>query len=271
MSSHHKIKVHDVGHGLSIHIRTLNNRQIVIDMGANDGYSPLAYFSLLNTIDLLIITHPHKDHIRDIDNLNQTPINLNYPEGLNTEDLINQARLEDKNLFCKYKKLVTLLQASPHYSSSMHPKWWGGLDIKIFRAYQGSCSNLNNLSSITTLSFEGRKVVICGDNEYESIQKLLGQYDFRRAVSGADILIAPHHGRASGFHSDFVNLVSPKLTIISDTSKVDTSAQSRYSALSKGMQVYNCDKHEKCFRKCLSTRNDGSIEILLKDSLEVFI
>lgn len=271
MTSSHKIEVNDVGHGLSIHINTSNDRLIVIDMGANENGSPLALSSLFEPIDLLIITHPHKDHIRDIVNLRRLPFNLDAPRGLNVEELIEKAKPEDKNIFRKYKALLTHLPEKNLSLSNMRLAELDGLDIKIFRANLGSCSNLNNLSSVTTLSFEGRKVVICGDNEHESLQKLLGQYNFRRAVSGADILIAPHHGRASGFHSDFVNLVSPKLTIISDTSKVDTSAQSRYSALSKGMQVYNCGKHEKCFRKCLSTRNDGSIEILLKDSLEVFI
>ena len=48
--------------------------------------------------------------------------------------------------------------------------------------------------------------------------------DFKDAVSNAYILLAPHHGRESGYNSDFVSLVNPSLTIISDGKYCDTSA-----------------------------------------------
>lgn len=81
------------------------------------------------------------------------------------------------------------------------------------------------------------------------------QSDFRTAVQNADVLVAPHHGRESAYHSDFVSLVNPSITIISDTAKTDASAVEKYSDMSSGWKV------DGETRYCLTTRNDGNITV----------
>jgi competence protein ComEC len=49
---------------------------------------------------------------------------------------------------------------------------------------------------------------------------------FKKVIKNADILLAPHHGRESGFNNDFINLVKPKITIVSDGKHCDTSVMS---------------------------------------------
>lgn len=83
--------------------------------------------------------------------------------------------------------------------------------------------------------------------------------DFKDAVSNAYILLAPHHGRESGYNSDFVSLVNPSLTIISDGKYCDTSANKRYSQNSSGWEVYKNGTSSN--RKCLTTNSDGEVYV----------
>ena len=62
-----KIIIHDIGHGQAVHAFTPNNQTIVIDLGCSDWFSPLKWLrKYTETIDSLIITHPHVDHIDEI-------------------------------------------------------------------------------------------------------------------------------------------------------------------------------------------------------------
>jgi competence protein ComEC len=71
--------------------------------------------------------------------------------------------------------------------------------------------NINNHSIVTVITYADVKVILCGDNEPDSWQELIIQKDFIKAISGTDILLAPHHGRDSGFYSDLFCYFKPKL------------------------------------------------------------
>jgi beta-lactamase superfamily II metal-dependent hydrolase len=83
---------------------------------------------------------------------------------------------------------------------------------------------------------------------------------FKKMITNADILLAPHHGRESGYNADFMNLVNPRLTIVSDGRFCETSANARYSAKSRGWTVYRKDGTSK-ERKCLTTNSDGEVTV----------
>lgn len=63
---------------------------------------------------------------------------------------------------------------------------------------------------------------------------LLDREDFIDAIIDTDIFLAPHHGRESGVCEELFDIISPRLTIISDESYVTTSASSYYSSKSIG-------------------------------------
>jgi len=61
------LRVWDVGRGTAIWTDAAS-RDVLIDLGATE-FSPLEHLdarSSINTVELLIVTHPHKNHIRDI-------------------------------------------------------------------------------------------------------------------------------------------------------------------------------------------------------------
>jgi competence protein ComEC len=123
---------------------------------------------------------------------------------------------------------------------------------------------------VAVFQIAGRKVVVPGDNESASLDDLMEGTNFRSAVEGADILLASHHGRESGYHTDFVKHVDPDLTVVSDGKYVDTSETPQYSRQSNGVQVER-DDGTRTTRYVVTTRNDGvvSVNISTGGSVEV--
>ena len=112
---------------------------------------------------------------------------------------------------------------------------------------------------MTVVSYQGVKILLPGDNEEFSWDELLCDRKFVEAIRGTHILVAPHHGRRSGFHGPLFECIEPKLTIIPDGRVVDTSATSRYSAVTEGWTVQRrSGGQEKSY--CVTTRKDGAID-----------
>ena len=122
-------------------------------------------------------------------------------------------------------------------------------------------NNFSNNSIVVVIEWATTKIVIPGDNEKCSFEELMSEPRFMNAIKNADILLAPHHGRESGFNIDFVNQVNPKLTVVSDGRWCETSANSRYSAKSSGLTIHRKSGKSET-RKCLTTNSDG--EVLIK-------
>jgi competence protein ComEC len=227
----------------------------------------------IKQIDYAILTHPHKDHIEDIENLiGLSPKVLGRPKHLKRNDIItNQTSIYDVPLYEKYLDFCNGYNGTFFENDTRNPFMpnnFGGLKILIFSPTNCFTSNLNNQSIISVFSYANCKVIIPGDNESPSYRELLQQNEFRIAIQNADILIASHHGRESGYHEEFLNLVNPRLTVISDSSKKDTSAIADYSIASRGWNVFSRKDGSPIRRKTLSTYNDGYITIKVGYNLD---
>ncbi|WP_262249864.1 ComEC/Rec2 family competence protein [Parapedobacter soli] len=266
-----KMRVWDVKHGNAIYVRTPNNKHLVFDLGVGDysegmdGRSPLETLKNhygIDKIDYLMITHPHKDHIKDILNLDKLklgPKTLHRPKSVDLDKLLENVSTADRPLFDRYIKLdKTFVYPASSTNTTSNPENYGGVIFKHFST-PSLIDNINNLSIVTIMKYEGIKVIIPGDNECKSLDELMTKADFRAAVKDCDILIAPHHGRQSAYHSEFVKLANPRITIVSDGSICDTSANSAYSTNSRGLNVRY--KGHLIPRKMLTTNSDGEIYI----------
>lgn len=274
MSKECTVMFWDVQHGHSTYIKTPNNRHLVIDLGTGDysgnnlTFSPLRHLKYnygVNQLDSVIITHPHLDHIDDILNFDLlNPKTLVRPKHITNEEVMSGVRAADRAKFEKYCEINNrysepINDDSPDKISN--PVNWGGLNILTFSPNSCDHNNFNNHSLLTVMEYADCKIVIPGDNEKCSFDELMLQSSFKQAIKDADVLLAPHHGRDSGFNIDFVNLVNPRISIVSDGRFCDTSANGRYSAKSRGWKVYKRNGTSAA-RKCLTTNSDG--EVLLK-------
>lgn len=262
------MKVWNVELGLAVHIKAPNGKYIVIDLGSRDGVSPTR--SLWNkNVGYMVITHPHHDHFSDIDNASvfARPDVLWRVKAYSRDELMADVRENERENFRKYCDFCdsycgTLTSEKDPTTSSP----FDGLTAQVFSTNSCDKSNKNNFSAIVVLKLGNAKVVVCGDNEEESFKVLMKDQSFIEAVRDSYVLVTAHHGRESGFYEDFVSLIKPYLTIISDTAKGTTSATDKYEKYTKGWNVYNVSSEQYQSRKCLTTRNDGNISIMFGES-----
>ncbi|HCN82982.1 MAG TPA: MBL fold metallo-hydrolase [Sphingobacteriaceae bacterium] len=272
MSQNVEMIFYDVQHGNATYIKTPNEKHLMIDLGIgdysgkNEKFSPLAELRnkyKIQQLDHVTITHPHLDHIDDILNFDAfSPQSFLTPKYLTDEEVLKGTRVGDKPKFDEYLKIRNKY-CEPSIGTSHDtsvPDNFGGVLIQRFSTSNLPHDNFNNHSIITVISYSGIKIVMPGDNEKASFDELMKSEDFKNAVENANILLAPHHGRQSAYHSDFIKLVNPWLTIVSDGSLCDTSANHHYSSNSSGWTVFKFDGSSE-IRKCLTTNSDGEVYV----------
>ncbi|GAB0481667.1 hypothetical protein KML24007_04130 [Alistipes indistinctus] len=274
MSRKAEVIVWDVQHGLAIYIKSPNGRHIVIDLGTGDysgnnaSFSPLRHLYAnygVRQIDTLIITHPHLDHIDDINLADSlSPKSLTCSRAISEELIMDGVLEKDKP---KYRRFIDMRD---RYSNDIpndspealtNPDNWGGMSISTFAPLSYDGANINNYGIITVIEYAGVTIVIPGDNEEGNLADFMKRPIFKSVIKDAHILIAPHHGRKSGFNTDFANHINPYLTIVSDGRHCDTSANHRYSAVSRGWLVHRRNGSPATTRKCLTTNSDGEVYI----------
>ena len=256
------MKIWNVEMGLAVHVEAPNGKYIVIDLGASLGIEPLTHL-YGKQVYYMVITHPHKDHFDDIGNIDfAKPVVLSYCKEYSRKELLKdvpEEYIEKFNQYCDFVESYTESITSSEAPCGGTPL--GGLKVSVFSTNECDKSNVNNFSYVVVLELNGYKVVVCGDPEVEALQLLMKKSDFCNAVKNSSTLIAPHHGRKSAYLYDFVKLVNPNITIISDTKKKDFSASNEYSLYSHGAYVFNKNKTSNEYRYCLTTRSDGDIYV----------
>lgn len=270
MTENLEIVFWDVQHGSSTYIKTPNGKKIVVDLGSGSysgsdlKFSPLLHLKNIYKVDQLdhvIITHPHKDHIDDIlhfDALN--PQVLSRP-NLNKYEIIKNIKAEDKEIFDTYFRIDERFKFPVEQGNDITKQEnAGGAEIKFF-VPPLDYKNINNSSIVTIVSYAGLKILIPGDNEPPSWTELLKRDDFKKAITGVNVLLAPHHGRDSGYCAEIFNYFKPWLTIISDGRFCDTSATDRYNKVTSGWAIHHRNNKPDEERKCLTTRSDGVIVV----------
>ena len=266
-----KFCIWNVQHGSAAYIQSPNGKHIAIDLGAGlDGgvlFSPLQALQNMGItkLDHVTITHPHLDHIDDILNFDaMSPTTVLLPKHLTEYDIRggNPPPIGDAD--AKIRKYLDIagryIGDAYSWDNLCIPANWGGVSIQSFASSQSPVSNLNNQSIVTVLDYAGIKILVPGDNEAGSWAELLERTDFVNAISGAQIFVASHHGRESGFYRPLFNHIAPWVTVISDGPVVNTSVTDKYTDLTVGHCVRR--RHgDPVYRKCVTTRNDGLIFI----------
>ena len=262
----------NVQHGSAAFISTSNERSVIVDLGTGIAdedrlLSPIGTLranGYLEEVHLLILTHPHEDHLADLPSLSGIPIrNLIAPRVL--LDLLGQLRANDPALVDHYQSLVDSFESNMPFNLGRRPPVdWDGAKITPFSPCC-STTNVNDYSVVVLFEYGGAKLLLTGDNEEASWRSLLEDKQFRKAIAGVDIFVASHHGRSSGFHSPLFDVMHPKLTIISDGPCQETSITETYTNVSSGMTVDLAGMKQK--RKCITTRTDGSILVEFHDGL----
>lgn len=261
-----RLLVHNVGHGQSVHGFAPNGCSIVVDLGCSRDFSPLSWLQKSRSqIDLLIVTHPHGDHVDEIlllDRLTLRPRQLIRPRHLTAQEVEAANQSSYRNHVLRYLALSTEYSgAIPEEARVGNPAATGGLSISTFFSPECGRSNINNHSAVVVFEYLGIRIVVPGDNEPPSWESLLRTPAFRSTAAGTDVFIASHHGRDSGYCPGLFDLFKPRLCVVSDGRAQDTDAVGRYISHAHGWTVHYRSGRADEKRYCLTTRTDGYIDI----------
>ena len=236
-------------------------------LGLRLEFSPLLYLKNnynVRNIEKLIITHPHKDHIDDIINIDELPPkSLVIPKELTESDIRKSDIRGGKDKIDKYLDVINKYSdAIKNEYCCMSPEDNDGLKISCFKPTKCSKSNINNHSIVTIMEYEGVKTIIPGDNEAPSWRELLKEEAFINEIKDTDIFIASHHGRESGCYLGLFQYFTPKIVIVSDGPESKTSVTEKYTKISSGYEVHKRSNDSIQKRYCLTTRKDGASRIV---------
>lgn len=263
-----RVVFHSVGAGHAIHAFMPNGKLVVIDLGCGGVFSPLTWLrdQGKTDIDLLIVTHPHGDHIDEIgllDPLGFSVRQLSRPRWLTAEDVraANQSKYAPH--VTRYLKMNADYNGmpAPQDKTTDNPDAFGGVDVRVYSSPDCPRANINNHSLVVVFKYGHFTIVLPGDNEAPSWQSLLRDARFVQDVAASHLFLTSHHGRESGYCADvFANGRKPLLFVTSDGSVRDTDATPLYSQQAFGWEV-NKRRGGTDHRKVVTTRMDGAIDV----------
>lgn len=232
-----RMTVLDVGQGDAILIDGPGDAEILVDGGPTENLAHTLRRLLGNdrTIDLLILTHPHADHL------------VGFPEVLEryaigrilmTGIVHTTGEYERFMEIVRDRKIPTTIAVAgqtydvgPAHLEILYP----------FEDFSGKrVENLNSSSIVAMLTIRAsscklqaascdRRVLLTGDAEADVESALLGRYCTERvpgapagcATLRADVLKVPHHGSQDSSSSAFLTAVQPQHAMISVGKKND--------------------------------------------------
>ncbi|MDG0842585.1 DNA internalization-related competence protein ComEC/Rec2 [Staphylococcus equorum] len=216
LSNDYKLTMLDVGQGDSILFETNKQESLLIDTGGKllqEGESNqhnISKFHILPTlkkhgikkIDYLIVTHPHIDHMGELNFLIEK-----YPIR---NIIINKSsyylkELKSLAILCKSFN-IKLLDFKSIQSFALNKAKIKLLDATITRS-----NDLNEQSIITLIEYDKFKILLMGDASKNNEQLLLNKYQ----IENIDILKVGHHGSKTSSSSSFINVLQPKISLIS--------------------------------------------------------
>ncbi|KOA21309.1 ribonuclease BN [Clostridium homopropionicum DSM 5847] len=199
-----QLRIHyiDVGQGDAALIQ-INNKNLLIDSGPDKK----AYLYLrklgIKTLDYVIITHPHEDHIGG----------LNYIiKNINTKTYYLPNVISSSESF---KNVLQSLRSKNFNVSTGKAGIKIDLDKNLSLLMLSPVNNLyteiNHYSIVLKLNFMETSFLFCGDSEIINEEEILSKgYNI-----DSDIIKIAHHGSNSSTSENFLNEVSPKVAVIS--------------------------------------------------------
>ena len=211
LKNDNNLKVHflEAGQADASLIQTPYGQNIAIDLGSEKAFLELEKILPWwdRKIDILIISHPHSDHIEGMPNLiNKYEVSSIYFTGVSYDSET-------------YKEIISLakLKNIPLLIPEMGHKIKLGKDCFLKFIYPLSSSeglspvNLNNDSIVNKLKCNNHSFLFTGDIE-EDIENKILEMDYNLK---SDVLKVAHHGSISSSQEKFLEEVMPKISIIS--------------------------------------------------------
>ena len=234
-----QVYVIDVGQGSST-LFVSNKRSILIDAGENGNGKKI--LSLMNNIgldslDVMIGTHPHSDHIGGMDEVLNS-INAEViimPELPKSVTPTTKTYLDVLKSIDSQGKSITAAKPGDVFEV-------GDMKLEIIGPKSAIDSNLNNFSVISKITIDDVSVLITGDAEVAAENAIMGN----KKKLKSDILIVGHHGSDTSSSEEFLKAVEPEYAAISvgyNNAYGHPSKETSYKLLALNSKIYRTDRN----------------------------
>jgi len=223
----------DVGQGDAILLQA-GQKNVLIDAGDQEMGDRVANYLRskgVRTIDLLIATHPHADHIGGL-----LTVLRSYP----VKRLIDSGQVHTSQTFLNYLRLVEEKRIPFETPSRQVIELAPQVTLQIIGPLK-SYDQLNNGSIVALLTAGQVSILLTGDMEQEAEQDLS-----RAKKIAAQVLKVGHHGSNTSSTRSFLQKVRPQVAIIS-VGRENTYGHPEKEVLTRlsdiGADVYRTDLH----------------------------
>lgn len=202
-----QLKVHflNVGQALSVLIQDENGNELLYDMG-NDADAPFISEYLkkagVESIEYMINSHPHEDHIGGMDKL----LKAFEVDTVIMSNLTYDTKAYKEVLDLLIQKNIKVTDPVPGETYSV-----GSWSFEIVGPMKTTYDETNNYSVVIKVTNGSQSVLLTGDAEVDSEHEIIAS----GADLKADILQVPHHGSGSSSSSQFIKKISPQYAVIS--------------------------------------------------------
>ena len=244
-----EVNFFDVGQGDAIFIETPRHHQILIDGGPDSTILEKIAKNIPfwdREIDLIILTHPEKDHLAGL---------IEVLKRYKIENILWTGVIRDTAEYREWEKLVKNEGAQIFIAQSGQKIKWSRtvLDhmevlfpLEILKGQE--LKDSNNTSIVAKLVFGENSFLFTGDT-YKSIEEKLIE---SKADLDSDVLKIGHHGSKTSTAEEFITKVSPEIAVIS-AGKNNSYGHPNQEVL---------DILNKYGIKILRTDKDGDIKII---------
>ncbi len=208
------LSVFDVGQGDAL-LAQEGDKQILIDGGPDDTVLEKLGNVMPSgdrEIDLVILTHPHADHINGL-----VSVLARYKvDRVLTTDVATQS-----SRFRRWRELIAASNIPVDDPRQVKIETVGGMEFDILNAgneagirgseHDGSTDGLNDSSIVGMLKFGARRFLLMGDATMLMEEKIMAS----GSDLHADLLKVAHHGSRYSTSEKFIDAVEPRYAAVS--------------------------------------------------------
>ena len=200
-----EMKVHfiDVGQGDSVFIELPNTKTMLIDAAEKeyaDRITNYIYSCGYNTLDYVVATHPHSDHIGGM---------ADVISAFNVENVILSPATHTTKTYTNMLKAIDDSGAKVKIGVAGTEIFSDGdLSAVVIAPVTEDYSDLNNSSVMVMLTYGNNKFLFTGDAENSEENTITADID-------CDVLKVGHHGSSTSTSRAFLTAASPEYAVIS--------------------------------------------------------